>query len=122
MSTVATKASFLPNTPAAKIREELERRGWKDQGLGTVGKWEEGVSVIGRFVRFKDGKFGEKGLVILDVDGEKQTWSAPVILRDRLESCEMGDTLFIECTGEIETQGGNTALAFVVLRAPREGV
>jgi hypothetical protein len=95
------------------MNEQTVAKVWVEcKGAGAVNVWIEGAIVEGVFAGWKVGKFGH--LALLSVRGELQTYSAPAILRDRLQGIAEGTPIRIECLGKITLKNGNEAWDFKV--------
>lgn len=93
-----------------------EKHGFEDvSGGGEVQKWEAGRSVVGVYIKLKDGTYGP--LLILRTSNGTEVFGCPAILNDRITANAVpGDQLYIECLGKTPTASGTEAWDFTVLR------
>lgn len=87
---------------ARKLNAAEPRKGERklNEALGEINSWGEGVELVAEFVKIKPLRDGQ--LLIVDVEGERQTWGCPTALNSILTEAEVepGATLRIVCTGK----------------------
>lgn len=95
-------------------RAELEKRGWVPVADSEIEGWEEGKTVVGRFVKMKQGQFGP--LLVLDDGTRTRVLGVPTILATKLEGMREGDGVYIECLGQrVQEKSGRAAWTFDVM-------
>lgn len=112
----------------ANVATLTAEHGWEDVDAGDVEKWESGVTVLGTFLRLKEGSLerqdGGKAKLLMvrdQVSGKARVFGCPAILEGMLEDFQPGDGIYIACLGKTrDTAGtrkyGNKAWAFQVKR------
>lgn len=118
---MATKAGAKETKFEAPAHAELDpavaallAEGWEDVGGGLIIPWSEGLTIRGRVVGLREGKFST--LVTISTAEGAITVGCPVILKNRLESVSINDDVYIRCLGKVMTDAGQEAWDFKVLR------
>jgi hypothetical protein len=122
----AIKANATPKRASVDARiESMVAAGWRVTGGGKVVGWEVDREIIGTLVALRDGKFGPLAdvrlLHPLPLNGEVHeigeviALGCPTVLHNRLRSVPIGDSIYVRCTGTIETEKGQSAWDFTVL-------
>ncbi len=96
-------------------------RRWRKVGGGEIYKWStEGQELMGTFQGFKDGRFGQLGL-LEEEDGRHVTFAVHTALEDRLRDVKPGQFIRITYEGDKMSKQGRTFKGFTLEIAEDDG-
>jgi hypothetical protein len=106
------KAAGMPST--AKVKPIVKApKGYRHVERPGISKWEDGLEVQGTLMGVREVR-PNNFLVDFKIEGSRQTFGCPTILRDILRDVEEEAALIVRCKGKITTGTGQEAWDFDV--------